>query len=186
MKILKKTLILLILLILLIYIFNNFNMKNYLLKIIYPIKYEEYVEKYAEEYQIDSLLIYSIIKAESNFNKDAISNTKALGLMQIMEKTAYEKAKKINIKIENIEELYIVDINIKIGVSYFSELLKTYDNNLNLSLIAYNAGMGNLKKWIENGTIKKDGSDIENIPFEETKNYVRKILKNYEIYKKLY
>ena len=55
-----------------------------------------------------------------------------------------------------------------------------------VALMAYNAGSGNVDKWIEKGTIKKDGSDAENIPYRETNNYVRKILRDYEIYKQLY
>ena len=57
------------------------------------------------------------------------------------------------------------------------------DGNYHLSLAAYNAGIGNVQKWTENGIIKPDGSDIENIPYKETNNYVRKVLKNYRIYK---
>ena len=55
-----------------------------------------------------------------------------------------------------------------------------------LALAAYNAGMGNVNTWIETGVIKKDGTDIENIPFKETNNYVRKIVRDYQIYLNLY
>ena len=65
-------------------------------------------------------------------------------------------------------------------------LLKEYDNELNLAIIAYNAGMGNVNTWIAEGIINEDGTDIENIPFAETKMYVKKILQNYEIYKEIY
>ena len=87
-----------------------------------------------------------------------------------------------------IEELDLksADINIELGTKYFSTLLKYYGGNYNLAIAAYNAGIGTVTKWIEKGIIKKDGSDIENIPYKETNNYVRKILKNYSIYKELY
>ena len=55
-----------------------------------------------------------------------------------------------------------------------------------LALAAYNAGSGNVDKWIDSGTLKSDGSDIENIPYKETNMYVRKILRDYKIYKELY
>ena len=64
-------------------------------------------------------------------------------------------------------------------------MLQKY-NNTELALAAYNAGSGNVDNWINKGTLKNDGSDIENIPFNETNNYVRKILRDYEIYKELY
>ena len=73
---------------------------------------------------------------------------------------------------------------IRLGTNYISTLLKYYNNNLYLALSAYNAGIGNVNKWIENGIIQKDGSDIENIPFKETENYVRKIQRDYKIYTK--
>ena len=73
-----------------------------------------------------------------------------------------------------------------LGTTYFAQLLKNYDGNINLSLAAYNAGIGNVTNWIENGIIQADGSDIENIPFKETNNYVRKILRDDRIYRKLY
>lgn len=72
------------------------------------------------------------------------------------------------------------------GTKYFSDLLKEYSGNQLLAMAAYNAGKGNIKRWIENGTIKEDGSDIENIPYKETTTYIRKISRNYKIYKMLY
>ncbi|MNT13252.1 Soluble lytic murein transglycosylase precursor [compost metagenome] len=81
--------------------------------------------------------------------------------------------------------LFDPNVNIKLGTKYFAMLNEKY-NNLELSLAAYNAGSGNVDSWIKNGIIKDDGSDIENIPFKETNNYVRKVINNYKIYKKIY
>ena len=130
-------------------------------------------------------MICSIIKTESNFNIEAKSNKNAIGLMQIMETTAKETATKLEIDPNNIN-LYDTETNIKIGVKYFSEILKKYDGNYNLAIIAYNAGIGNVDNWIKEGIINEDGTNLENIPFRETNNYIRKVLRNYEIYKKLY
>ena len=60
-----------------------------------------------------------------------------------------------------------------------------YDNNYYLAITAYNAGIGTVQKWIKDGTIKEDGTDIENIPYKETNTYVRKVLNNYKIYDEL-
>ena len=157
-----------------------------ILQIIYPIKYQEYVEQVAEENNIDKLLIYSIIKAESGFNPEAKSTSGAIGLMQVMLPTANEIASRLEMNELLEEELYEIETNIKIGTKYFVSLLEAYDNNLNLAIIAYNAGMGNVNNWIEKGIINNQGTDIENIPFAETKIYVKKILQNYEIYKEIY
>lgn len=185
MKKTAKVLIVLIILLLIYFIlFKVINIDIIIMKKIYPLKYSEYVEKYSEEYNIDKYLVYAIIKAESNFNENAKSNSSAIGLMQIMETTARETAKKLDLEVIE-EELFDPETNIKIGLKYYSILLEKYDN-FKIALVAYNAGIGNVDKWIKDGVINKDGSDLENIPFQETNNYVRKILRDYEIYKKLY
>ena len=177
--------ILIIFIILILLIFQWNNLSETIQKQIYPKKYEQYVNKYSQECDVDNLLIYSIIKVESNFNEKANSHAEAIGLMQLMENTAVETYEHIEAQTVNVEELYQPEINIKIGTYYFSTLLNQY-NNVGLALAAYNAGMGRVDKWIKEGTIKQDGSDLENIPFKETNLYVRKVLNVYEKYKNLY
>ncbi len=156
-----------------------YSFKPQILQKIYPIKYEENVKEIAQETGVDELLIYSIIKAESGFESNVKSTSGAIGLMQVMLPTAEEIAEELGIQ-------DLTETNIKIGTHYFAMLLKEYDNELNLAIIAYNAGMGNVNTWIAEGIINEDGTDIENIPFAETKMYVKKILQNYEIYKEIY
>ena len=134
---------------------------------------------------MDPLLIYSIIKAESNFDINAKSNSNAIGLMQLMLSTAQEIGESLGIEKMTEEKLYSPEINIEIGVKYLKSLLEKY-NNYNLALIAYNAGMGNLDTWLEKGIIDEQGKNIDGIPFSETRNYVRKTLQNYKIYQELY
>jgi len=186
----KKRLLILVTVIMLIaiilFIFRIFGVQKVALKNIYPLSYSEYVEKYAKEYDIDPFLIYAIIKAESNFKKDVESKSGAVGLMQVMNDTAEDIAKELGIEYNDKEQLHEPDINIQIGVAYFSILLKRYDDNVSLALAAYNAGLGNVDSWIRDGIIKADGSDLENVPFSETNSYVRKILRDYDIYKEIY
>jgi soluble lytic murein transglycosylase len=185
----KKTKVLIIFAILLfifVILFGILKIQNYILKKIYKIEYSEYIYKYSEENNIDSLLITAIIKVESNFNRNIKSSSGALGLMQLMESTAAEQANEVGEEIVVTESLYNPEINIKIGTTYFAKLMKKYDNNYLLALAAYNAGIGNVDSWIKDGIIKEDGSDIENIPYKETNNYVRKIVRDYKIYQKLY
>lgn len=151
---------------------------------VYKLEYTEYVKKYANEYNVDEYLIYAIIKAESNFEPNAESHRGAKGLMQLMYSTAEDIAKRINVNL-NEDNILEPNININLGTKYISMLIQKY-NNINLALAAYNAGSGNVDGWIEKGTLKSDGSDIENVPFTETNNYVRKILRDYEIYKNIY
>lgn len=181
----KKLIIIILLLILILFVYLC---KNNLLKILYPKTYQETVLRYQEKYQVEENLIFAVIKAESNFKKDAISSRNAIGLMQLMEETAKDVAQKhnIDIRMNHIqEELYDSNKNIQLGVCYLSTLLQRYHNK-EVALAAYNAGIGTVDGWIEKGIIQKDGTDIENIPYKETNNYVRKILRDYKIYEYLY
>ena len=108
--------------------------------------------------------------------------------MQLMEDTAKDIAKKANVQIptnEVTQSLLDSETNINIGTKYLSILIEKYQN-IEVAITAYNAGIGTVDNWIEKGIIKNDGSDIENIPYKETNNYVRKILRDYKIYKKIY
>ena len=178
--------LILITLLLLILILKVFKVEDIILKSLYPIEYSEYVYKYSEKYNIDPLLMFSLIKTESNFNSNVVSSSNAKGLMQLMDSTAEEVAKNIQMEYNSNATLYNPEDNIQLGIKYFSELMEHYNQNYILALAAYNAGIGNVNNWIEKGIIKEDGSDAENIPFKETNNYVRKILNNYNIYIKLY
>ena len=101
-----------------------------------------------------------------------------------MDSTAEEVASQINIKLDD-DDILNPKVNINLGTKYISILIQKY-NNINLALTAYNAGSGNVDNWINDGTLKSDGSDIEKVPFTETNNYVRKILRDYKIYNALY
>lgn len=149
-------------------------------KKLYKKEYTEYVSKYAEEYDVDENLIYALIKAESNFNAKAVSHQNAKGLMQLMQSTAQDLANRSQVELTK-DNILDPDININLGTQYIASLLNKYDS-IEVALAAYNAGSGNVDKWIKNGTIKSDGSDIENIPYKETNTYVRKIMRDYKIY----
>ena len=184
LKPIKKILIiLLVIIILLIIIFRVFNLYTVILKRFYPNTYAEYVYKYSAEYNVESDWIFALIKTESNFNPNIISASGAIGLMQLMEQTAKEESEEMEIADIDLQN---PEINIMLGTKYFSKLVKYYDNSYYLAMAAYNAGIGTVEKWIDDGIIKIDGSNIENIPYKETNNYVRKMLKNYKMYKELY
>lgn len=149
----------------------------------YPDKYSEYVEKYSEQYGVDCNLVYAIIKQESNFEVDVNSSKGAVGLMQLMENTALEVAEKLDC---DDVDLCNPEVNIMLGVRHLADLLQKYDNNEKMAIIAYNAGMGNVDSWIGKGIIDENGTNLENVPYKETNMYLRKVLKNYEIYSRLY
>lgn len=185
-KTIKILIVLIIILLIIFVLFRIIKIQDIILKYIYPTKYSEYVEKYSKENGLDKYLVYAMIKAESNFDPEVTSASDARGLMQLMEETAIERSNIIENQSVGAYDLYDPETNIKLGTSYLSYLLKLYDGNVVLAVTAYNAGLGNVEQWIKNGIIKQDGSDIENIPYTETSNYVRKILKNYQMYLEIY
>lgn len=185
-KTIKIITVLIIILLIIFILFKVIKVQEIILKLIYPTKYSEYVEKYSQQNGLDKYLVYATIKAESNFNPNVTSASDARGLMQLMEETAVERSNIIENNSIEVYDLYDPETNIKLGTSYLSYLLNLYDGNLVLAITAYNAGLGNVKQWIKDGVIKSDGSDIENIPYIETSNYVRKILKNYQMYLNIY
>ena len=159
---------------------------DYVLKHMYPLTYYEHVEKYSEVYGLDRNLVYSIIKAESGFDEKAISPRDAKGLMQILDSTGEWAAEKIKIKDFESSMLLEPQTNIRIGCWYIARLLKQYDQNIELALAAYNAGSGNVSKWLKDTDISSNGKTLDRIPFEETRNYIDRIKKYNNMYKKLY
>ena len=105
----------------------------------------------------------------------------------MIESTAQEICKKTDLQLSNEklkEKLLEPEVNINIGTKYLSILIEKY-KSIEVAVTAYNAGIGTVDNWIEKGIIKADSSDIENIPYKETNNYVRKILRDYKIYSNL-
>ncbi len=153
-------------------------------KVLYPLRYEEYINKYSKEYELDRFLVMALIKAESNYINDAHSSV-AHGLMQITDDTAIWISEKLSMDFEP-DDIVNPEINISMGCFYLDYLMDYYKGNVKLSLAAYNAGMGNVDKWLKNSEYSKDGISLDVIPFAETKKYIEKIEKGTTIYKKLY
>jgi len=153
---------------------------------LFPIKYADLVTKYSERYNLDAYLVFSIIKTERKFNPQATSHKGAKGLMQITDQTGEWAAKEIGIENYHSDRLYEPEINIQIGCWYISKLIHQYKNNLETSLAAYNAGSGNVSKWLGDEKYSKDAKNLSFIPFKETREYVKKVIRNRKYYECLY
>ena len=179
----------LILLALIIFVFGNIVYKivqeKYLL-MNYPIKYEDLVEKYADENNVDKFLIYAIIKTESDFKPDAESNLGARGLMQIMKPTF----EWVRFRYDDSEDLafdtmYEPEQNIRYG-SYLIAYLIDYFDSVELAICAYHAGIGNVDSWLENPEYSPDGAKLDVIPISDTEYYLEKVTNALNIYHNLY
>ena len=153
-------------------------MKN----ILYPTHHKDIVERFSAEYNIDAMLIYSVIKTESGFNSRAQSAKDAKGLMQITDETATWAFEQIGLGANS--DIFEPEINIQVGTWYLAKLINDNNGDLITALASYNAGSGNVQKWKESSG--KKVIDITDIEFQETKNYVNKTLRYYNVYKKLY
>ncbi|MBQ3692261.1 MAG: lytic transglycosylase domain-containing protein [Clostridia bacterium] len=168
----------------------NSNATKEFTKSLYPIKYESYVEKAAKEYNVDICLVYGVIRNESNFDPDIVSNAGAIGLMQIMPDTfTWLQNYRENFepkKILDSNKLYDPKTNIDYGTYYLRYLLDKYDGDRSLVICAYNAGYGNVDSWIAEGTIPNGNVSPEDVPFPETSNYLAKVTESAEMYRELY
>ncbi len=151
----------------------------------YPVVYKESVVKYSEEYNLDPMLVMAVIKTESNFDKDAISHKGARGLMQIGESTGRWASEILKLEEYTGDLLYDPETNIRIGAWYLRELLDQYDHEY-VALAAYNAGSGNVSEWLSNQEYSNDGENLQNIPFSETEEYVRRVQRNKRVYELVY
>lgn len=157
-----------------------------LLHILFPISHNEIILSECKKYEIDPHLLFALIKAESNFVSDAKSNKGAIGLMQITMPTAQWIAQKNDYDEIHTEQLKEPKVNIQMGCWYLKYLLNLYPGHENLALCAYNAGQGNVDKWLADKKYSDDGKELNLIPFDETRKYVERIEQYKQIYKRLY
>lgn len=148
------------------------------------ILYVDIINKYAEEYKSDPIMIASIIQVESGFDKDAVSPMGAKGLMQILPDTGQWISGQLDQGFES-EMLFDPDYNIKLGAYYYEYLYDHFGEDV-IALAAYNGGMGNVEEWLNDPDHAYRGHNPEEIPFQETREYVTKVLSNYELYKMFY
>lgn len=154
-------------------------------KMIYKIEYAEYVTKYADEYGLDPNFIYAVIKTESSFDKNAVSEVGARGLMQIMPDTFQWINSKLSLTDITYDDMFNEELNIRFGCYLYGTLLNEFDS-YEAAIAAYHAGRGAVNKWLKDKRYSSDGQTLDTIPIPNTAHYVDKLLKNYNQYKKLY
>ena len=159
---------------------------NELLKVRFPVNYWPLIKKYAGERDLDPYLIAALIAQESTFTADVRSGANAYGLMQIVPATGrqYAKALQINRRF-SIGMLTTAETNLRMGTAYFADLVQQF-GGVHYALATYNAGPGRVSRWkSERPGLDRD-EFIDDIPFPETQDYVRKIIGQADDYKRLY
>lgn len=153
---------------------------GYIMNAAYPLKYKEAVQKAALDHKIDKYLVLAIIREESRFQKNSVSKKGAIGLMQLMPKTADWISSKRGLSIEN-KSLFEPAVNIDQGSWYYSYLKRRY-NNQDLALAAYNSGSSVLDRWLK----KNPPTKLQKFIYPETRDFVKRVNKSQKIYKELY
>ena len=152
----------------------------------YPQVFWPEVSQLAQTRGLNPYLVLSIIRQESAFNPAAVSSSGARGLMQLMPATAQELLTKLKLPQESASRLHDPQLSITLGTHYFAGLMQRYQDNVVLALTGYNAGPARASRWREQWPGVPTDEFIERIPLDETRNYVKLILRNLMMYERLY
>jgi soluble lytic murein transglycosylase len=150
----------------------------------YPMVYSSLVSQYTAANGLSEGLIYGLMRAESGFSPAIKSPAGAIGLMQLMPATAKQTARENGTF--NPQKLIVPDYNIKLGTRHFSDLLKEHDGDVVFSIAAYNAGSAAVGRWRKQMKGLKKDEFIESIPYQETRDYVKKVYASAATYRRLY
>jgi len=153
--------------------------------LLFPQRYMDLIEPAAKKYGVEPEFVLSVIRQESAFNPQARSPADALGLMQVIPAVAKIQEKITGIKIKQFEDLYDPSTNVEIGTSLVSHLQAKYRGQMVLMAASYNASERAIENWINTRLEDDPLQFIEDIPYEETRGYVKLVLRNYIFYQRL-
>lgn len=151
----------------------------------HPKHYSEFVTQYATEYEMDEDLIYAVIKTESDFDCNAVSNVGARGLMQIMEETFDWIKFRLGDEETVYDDMFDPEMNIRYGAYLMDYLLEKFGDK-DTAVAAYHSGAGSVSSWLEDSENSADGKRLDNIPSSTAAHYVNKINNALSNYKELY
>ena len=161
------------------------NLPPAVLEVIYPLDYWPLIKKYSDANRLDPYLMTALILQESTFTADVRSSANAYGLMQLLPATGRRYARKIGIGPFSTASLTKPETNIRLGMTYFKELVERF-GSAPYALASYNAGESRVSQWLSQGPALSQDEFIDDIPFPETQNYVKRILGTAEDYRRLY
>ncbi len=153
---------------------------------LYPLAYWPLVEEQARRLGLEPYLVTALIREESSFAPRAVSRAGARGLMQLMPHTAAQVARGNRFPFGSSALLEVPEVNVRLGTTYLAELLRDNGGSLTLTLAAYNAGSQQVRRWVERYGVTDEEEFTENIPYTETRNYVKRVLGSYQRYATLY
>jgi len=153
---------------------------------LFPLPYRPELTADARSHNLDPYLVAGLIRQESEFNPDAVSSAHADGLMQVLPGTGAEIARAAGIRPFTASMLFQPAVNLKLGTAIFRSMLDKNGGNIEQTLAAYNAGPNRAAQWLTWNTYREPAEFVESIPFTETHEYVQGVLRNAEMYRRLY
>ncbi|MGA2184201.1 MAG: transglycosylase SLT domain-containing protein [Bryobacteraceae bacterium] len=155
-------------------------------KLAFPIPFREALEQNARLSALDPYLVAALIRQESEFNPRAVSHSKAYGLTQILPGTGRQLSRKMNLRGFRTAMLYAPEVNLRLGTFYLRLLLDQLQGHWEETLASYNAGKGRVTQWLGRAQFNEPAEFVESIPIAETRNYVQSVLRNADVYRRLY
>jgi soluble lytic murein transglycosylase len=152
----------------------------------FPLPYRAQLYAYSRQNQLSPYLVAALIRQESEFNPTVISHAHAYGLMQVLPTTGRQLARQLRIRRFSSRDLLLPTRNLQMGTLYFRTLLDMLSDHEAEALAAFNAGKSRVDRWSSWGPFSEPAEFIETIPFIETRNYVQIVLRNADVYRRLY
>jgi len=155
-------------------------------RLAFPMPYRASIENYSREHALDPYLVAALIRQESEFNPKAVSHSNARGLTQVLPGTGRELSRKLKIPRYRTAMLFTPDTNVKIGTYYLKALADQLQGKWEVALASYNAGKSRVTAWLAASEFREPAEFVESIPFSETRLYVQSVLRNADVYRRLY
>jgi soluble lytic murein transglycosylase len=155
-------------------------------RLAFPLPYRKQLEDYCREHSLDPYMVAALIRQESEFNVKALSRADARGLTQVMPATGRELGRRLGVPRYQTSMLFTPDTNLKIGTYYLRELLDQLNGKWEETLASYNAGKARVNSWLVATNYHEPAEFVESIPFSETRLYVQSVMRNAEVYRRLY
>jgi peptidoglycan lytic transglycosylase len=155
-------------------------------KLAFPLPYRADMERFAKDSNLDVFLLAALARQESEFNPKAISVANARGLTQILPPTGKELSRRLGIRAYSTARLFQPRVNLQLGSYYLRSVADRLEGRWEAALAAYNAGLSRAKSWSTWGEFREPAEFVETVPFSQTRDYIQIVLRNADIYRRIY
>ncbi len=155
-------------------------------KLAFPLPYRDALDRFAKQNNLDPFIIAALIRQESEFDPKAVSPATARGLTQILPSTGRELSRRLKVKTYSTAALFTPAMNLQLGSFYLKSIVDGVGGRWEVALAGYNAGLSRAHAWLTWGDFREPAEFIETVPFTETRGYIQTVLRNADLYRRLY